>query len=85
MNSIKLIRALSETGANDLSAALAWVNPIPAQGLLLSQKITEALQIVGFAQNRQGKPGKTQVADDNIQLLTRLKSEIDSILNQTES
>ena len=83
MDSIKLIRALSETGANDLSSALAWVNPIPAQAKVLNEKITEALQIVSFAQNRQGKPGKTQASDDSIELLTRLKSEIDSILKQS--
>jgi len=83
VNSAELIRALSKNGAEDLSSSLQWIKPIPEDVTALIEKIDMALKIVKFSQSRCAEEAGVKSSNDHLDSLTRLKSEIESILNKT--
>jgi len=83
MNSTELIRALSKKGTEDLSSSLQWIKPIPENVTALIEKIDMALKIVKFSQSRCAEKPGVKTSNEHIDSLTRLKSEIESILNKS--
>lgn len=75
----QLINSLSEQGQKDLIAAGQWINPIPADIKTLLEKITIALQMVRYSQNRQGAKAANSSANEHLYALMRLKTEIESL------
>jgi len=83
MNSTELIKALSKTGTEDLSSSLQWIKPIPEDVKALIEKIDMALNIVKFSQSRCDEDSGVKTSNDHLGSLTRLKSEIESILKKS--
>jgi len=79
MNSVELIRKLSDEGAQDLSEALPWINPIPKSADEIIEKIDIASKRLNYAQARQGSSEQDDTTKQRA-LLSRLKTEVQSIL-----
>ncbi len=82
MNSITLIRSLSDTGADDFSSALQWLNPLPADANDFIKKIDVALTLVNFSQDRNTTTKTSNASNKHAESLMRLKTEIESILGK---
>lgn len=83
MHSSELIKALSKSGAEDLSSSLQWINPIPEDASALINKIDMALNIVKFSQSRQTEDGSVKQSSHHLDSLIRLKTELKSILDNS--
>ena len=79
MNSVELIRKLSDQGAEDLSQALSWINPIPTSAEDIIEKIDIASKRLQYAQARQGSSEQDDTTRQRA-ILSRLKTEIKNIL-----
>ena len=79
MNSEELIKKLSDEGAQDLSEALSWINPIPKCADEIIDKIDVASKRLHYAQARQGSSEQDDTTKQRAQL-SRLKAEIQSII-----
>lgn len=82
MHSDELIKLLSDSGSKDLASSLQWINPIPADGSALLEKIDMALSIVKFSQSRRAEEGK-ETSTNHLDSLIRLRSEINGILGKS--
>ena len=78
MNTIELIRALTERGAKDFEKCLSWLNPLPLDIHNLLKKIDIASERLQYAQDRQGSSDADDVSNE-VATLYRLKAEIQSI------
>ncbi|HFQ4951545.1 hypothetical protein HQK29_16870 [Vibrio vulnificus] len=81
MNSIELIRKLSDNSAADFYRALSCINPIPFDAKDIIPKIDISIQRIDYGQNRQGGEGPTQDSDEKIERLRRLKQDIERLLD----
>ncbi|MFM2478167.1 hypothetical protein [Celerinatantimonas sp. MCCC 1A17872] len=77
MNSITLIRKLSERGAEQLFSVLGWINPIPQTGEQVVNKLTIAKQRLQYDIDRQGS---TDCQHSEIAVIDQLLEEITSII-----
>ncbi len=82
MNSVDLIRKLSDQGADDLSEALSWINPIRKNAEDIIEKIDVATKRLHYAQARQGSSEQDDTTKQRA-LLSRLKTEINNILGSS--
>lgn len=79
MNSIEVIRKLSNEGANNFINVLSWINPIPENGNDIIEKIDFALKRSHYAEDRQGSMESTEKEQ---LILMSLKKEIQNVLNE---
>jgi hypothetical protein len=80
MHSEELISLLSNSGTEDLSSSLQWLEPIPENTDLLMEKIDMALNIVKFSQSRRAEEVGLKASNNHLDALIRLKTEIKSII-----
>ena len=78
MNTIELIRALTERGAKDFEKCLSWLNPLPLDIHGLFKKIDIATERLQYTQDRQGASDADDTSSE-MATLCRLKAEIQSI------
>lgn len=82
MHTIELIRHLSPEGAKNFAAALRWLNPLPADGSGVLDKIDLAVERLDYAQNRQGSTPEDDTSSQRASL-ANLRAEIASLLTES--
>ncbi|MCP4140544.1 MAG: hypothetical protein GY755_09685 [Chloroflexi bacterium] len=84
MNTVELIRLLSDQGAKDFSELLSWINPIPKNAEEVPLKIDIAKKQLSYKQNRQGSSEQDNTLNERARL-SRLNEEVQSILSNSKS
>ena len=79
LNHNRMSHCIFDTGAQDLSEALSWINPIPKCADEIIDKIDVASKRLHYAQARQGSSEQDDTTKQRAQL-SRLKAEIQSII-----
>ena len=86
VNTISLIRKLSESDAIDFANALGWINPIPDTAEDIIDRLNNAEKRLNYMEGRQGNSEEDiEFAQQELAVVTRLKAAVTQILIKHES